>query len=519
MFIINIVGFIFVLGLVILIHELGHFIMAKRAGILCHEFALGMGPIVYSKRKGETLYSIRAIPIGGFVMMAGEEVDSEIIKTGQEIRITKNNSGKIDQIILDVENENYQDAEKITVETFDLKGKNHEPLMINEHDVSRKAHYITGKKKLQIAPYNRSFESKSLGARFLAIFSGPFMNFVLAFFLFILLAFFIGFPKETDAQGSITTVIGQVQEGTPAENKLQAGDQIVRVAGEYVNSWQEFSDVVAQDRGNRQLEMRVNRGDYRDADTFEPVHVTITPIIHVFNIGISSHEDAGDDLIIAPVQSNTPARNAGLRGGDEIVKIDGQEMETWRDVIAYIEQNLEARTMDIQVLRDGNRYTFEVSPHSKEILDSQNVAPVQNTIGISPEHEFMFLRSFIRAGGNVVASSTMIFDTLRLLFSDAVGLGDLAGPVGIYSITTSALQQGLFTLMQWVALLSVNLGILNLLPIPALDGGRLVFLGYEAVTRRKVNKTVENYLHLIMFFLLIALILYVTYNDILRLFN
>ncbi len=522
MFIINIIGFILVLGLVILIHELGHFIMAKRAGILCHEFAIGMGPIVYSKRKGETLYSVRAIPIGGFVMMAGEEVDSEILKKGQEIRFTKNKSGKIDQIILDVENDKYQDAERITVETFDLKGKNHEPLMINEHDVSRKAHYITSKKKLQIAPYNRSFESKSLGARFLAIFSGPFMNFVLAFILFVLLAFFIGFPKETDAQGSITTVIGRVQEGTPAEGKIEVGDKLIRVDGVNVEDhWQEFTEVVAQDRGNRNLEIRLHRGDWRNHPdtTFERIDVTITPIIHIFNIGVSSHEEAGEDLIIGPVQSNTPARNAGLRGGDEITKINDQSMESWRNVVSYIENNLDKDVLSVQVLRDGSHYTFDVEPHSKEILDSQNVAPVQNTIGVAPEHEFMFLRSFSRAGGNVVDSSTMIFDTLRLLFSDAVGIGDLAGPVGIYSITTSALQQGLFTLMQWVALLSVNLGILNLLPVPALDGGRLVFLGYEAVTRRKVNKTVENYLHLIMFFLLIALILYVTYNDILRLFN
>jgi regulator of sigma E protease len=113
----------------------------------------------------------------------------------------------------------------------------------------------------------------------------------------------------------------------------------------------------------------------------------------------------------------------------------------------------------------------------------------------------------------------MIFDTLGLLFSNTVGVSDLSGPVGIYTITSNALSQGLVTFINWTALLSVNLGILNLLPIPALDGGRLVFLGYEGITKRKVNRTVENYLHAAMFILLIGFFFYITYHDILRLFN
>ena len=114
----------------------------------------------------------------------------------------------------------------------------------------------------------------------------------------------------------------------------------------------------------------------------------------------------------------------------------------------------------------------------------------------------------------------MIFNTIGLLFSNEnVGVGDLAGPVGIYSITSTALSGGIFTLLGWVGLLSVNLGVINLLPIPALDGGRLVFLGYEAITTRKPNKRIENTLHYAMYLMLLGLFVYITFNDILRLFN
>ncbi|MFP4078266.1 MAG: RIP metalloprotease RseP [Candidatus Izemoplasmataceae bacterium] len=512
MIIINILAFVFVLGLVIVIHELGHFIMAKRAGILCHEFSLGMGPILYSKKKGETLFAIRAIPIGGFVMMAGEEINDDMIAKDKTIAIRKNQDGVITDIIVDPKNTASEDAETITVESFNLSG-DPSALNINRIPVKPDAHYVFKDKRIQIAPEDRRFDSKSVLARFKAIVAGPFMNFVLAFFLFVILAFIIGFPK-TDAEGDVTTTIGSVEEGYPADGILEVGDTITHVEGEAVGTWDEFSAAMFENRGNRSIDIRVKREDTNET-------VPLTPTIEILNIGISSAEDAGDDVIIAPVADNTPAQNAGLEGGDEIVEIDDEAIHGWQDVIDALEANTEGERMVVEVLREGSDdpVRIHVSPHEQAILDNQNVDAVQVRIGVSPEYEGDFLQSFAYGFSGIAASSTMIFDTLRLLFNSTVGVSDLAGPVGIYSITSSALEQGFVTFLNWTALLSVNLGILNLLPIPALDGGRLVFLGYEGITRRKVNRKVENYLHAIMFILLMGLFLFITYHDILRLFN
>ncbi len=514
MFIINIAAFVFVLGLVIMLHELGHMIMAKRAGILCHEFSIGMGPILYQKKKGETLYAIRAVPIGGFVMMAGEEVNDEMIKAGQEIRVLRDDDGVITHMIMDVNDERYPDAEKIKVDNLDLTGKDNEPLHINGQLVDTQAYYIYKNKRLQVAPYDRSFESKTLMQRFLAIVAGPLMNFILAFFLFIMIGFLTGFP-QTDAQDNITNEIGIVEPSRPAEGVVEVGDRVVGVeAIDGIETWQEFSEAMSQHQGERNLTLFLERDG-------EIVERTLTPNISIFSIGISSDPGAEDphDVIIGDVQQNTPAREAGIEGGDTILQVEDYTIETWSDLLDSMYEYDQGEMLSVTVERDGETRTFEVDAYGRELLESQGVQLARVTIGVSPIHEFSFTQSIMAGFSGVARSSTMIIDTLRMLFGGTVGVGDLAGPVGIYSLTTSAFQQGLITLMNWVALLSVNLGILNLLPIPALDGGRIVFIGYEALTRRKVNKTVENTLHAIMFVLLIGLLLVVTYNDILRLFN
>ncbi len=512
MFLINIIGFILVLGLVIFIHELGHFIMAKRAGILCHEFAIGMGPIVFSRKKGETLYSLRAIPIGGFVMMAGEDVTTEMIEEGQEIKVVRNKIGKITEIILDAEDERYPDAEKITVESYDLQGKYQAPLLINDYEVHRRAHFVHKQKRLQVAPFNRSFESKSLGARFSAIVAGPVMNFVLAFILFLLVAFFVGFPVR-DSEGAVIPEVGVVEENSPAEGRLEAGDELIKVVnidnGVVDGSWHAFQEMISDNKGQREFEVLIDRDG-------EEMFVTLTPRLQINSVGITSTMDPDDDVVVGDVLRDSPAAQAGVQSGDVILSVGGEEIDDWSDAIAVFDEQL-GDDVALTVLRDGQEESLEISPYPRELIESQIGETASTYFGIGPVREFAFLDSFRDAGANVAASSTMIFDTLRMLFGGTVQVGQLSGPVGIYAITTTALQDGILTLVTWVALLSVNLGILNLLPIPALDGGRILFLAYEGVTRRKPNKTVEQYLTFVMFVLLLGLILYVTYTDILSL--
>ncbi len=205
---------------------------------------------------------------------------------------------------------------------------------------------------------------------------------------------------------------------------------------------------------------------------------------------------------------------------DKILTIDGNDMNDWSGVAAAFNDNVNGEEMIFEVLRGSETVTISVTPYNHDLVISQGLRVVDSFVGISPIYEFNFFRSFTASGLDIKASAGMIFTTLDLLFSnDQVGVGDLAGPVGIYSITSRALSAGFVSFLTWTALLSVNLGVINLLPIPALDGGRLVFLGYEAITTKKPNRRVENTLHYAMYIMLMGLFVYITFNDILRLFN
>ena len=507
MVLINIIVFIFVLGLVILIHELGHFIMAKRANILCHEFSLGMGPILWSKRIDETLYCIRAIPIGGYVMMAGEEIEDDVIKEGQEVRLVFDDFNNIEKIIIDHENEKYEQYEKVTVNNVDLRGENNEPLQLNDYTVKRNAFYVFRKRELQIAPVERSFESKTKMERFLAIFAGPFMNFVLAFFIFILVNLIVGFPNMD------STVVGDLQPDYPAAEELFEGDKIISIDRVSVSNWDDISSELNENPTDRLVEFEVLRDG-------EEITVWITPTIFFYTVGFHSKEGEINKLELGEVHAETKAGKAGFLEDDVILTIDTVAMSTWSDVAATFNNNVYGEEMIIEVLRGADTISISITPYNHDLVLSQGLEVVDSFVGISPLYEFDFFRSFSSSFLDIEASAGMIFTTLDLLFSnDQVGVGDLAGPVGIYSITSRALSAGFISFLTWTALLSVNLGVINLLPIPALDGGRLVFLGYEAITTKKPNKRVENTLHYAMYVMLMGLFIYITFNDILRLFN
>lgn len=511
MVILNILVFIFILGLVILIHEFGHFVMAKRANILCHEFSLGMGPILWSKRKGETLYCVRAIPIGGYVMMAGEEVDSEMIKVGQEVRLLTDDFGQVVKIVVNTKDDRYQDLDLVTVERKDLIGKNSEPLYINDYPVKRDAFFVLKDRDLQISPDERNFGSKTKMQRFLSIVAGPVMNFVLAYVIFLVLNLIVGFPLIEDS------TIGATAPSSPAQEVFVSGDRILEIEGVAVDDWNDVRNELDNNLDNRDVQILIDRDG-------EEIEFSIQPILYFYSIGFHSQDNVRDELIIGEVDSETLAGKAGFLENDELVSVDGEPLNNWSDLIGYFNANEAKTEMTFVVDRnvDGavTNVTIETEVYNKDLIESQGVSVVDSSVGISPMYEFRLGQSFITGFKNVGASAGMIFTTIGLLFNnDQVGVGDLAGPVGIYEITSRALSQGMLSFLSWTALLSVNLGVINLLPIPALDGGRLVFLGYEAVTNRKPNPKVENTLHYMMYLLLMGLFIFVTYNDILRLFN
>ena len=202
-YVVGVLVAILILGLIVLLHEGGHFIMAKRAGIMCYEFAIGMGPVLYQFRKGETVYSIRAIPIGGFVSMAGEEIESNMLSGYTKCQLIFDN-GKVSRIIVDEKQFNtneviYKIVKNDLVGT--VEGKEDE-LYIDVLKGEEELHFIVKrnavvhfpkKQTYQIAPYERNFVNKSIGARFLAVFAGPAMNFVLALVVYFILGLCRGY--------------------------------------------------------------------------------------------------------------------------------------------------------------------------------------------------------------------------------------------------------------------------------------------------------------------------------------
>ena len=513
-FIGNILLFIIILSVVITLHEIGHFFFARKAGILCYEFSLGMGPRLFSKKIGETTYSIRAIPFGGFVSMAGEEVEAAIVRVGDEVRLKLDSSGFVEEIIVDTSHPLYQDNPLVKIEIIDLLGKDNEPLYINEFPVRRNATYVFMKRTMQIAPYDRVFSSKTKMQRFLTTVAGPVMNIVLAFVILLGLSFLYGVPNYD------STRIGVISENLPAYGELQEGDIIVAVNGVLIFAWSDSSNTytlqseLAKPSDTGYVFRVFRNGELIDVG---PIYKMYT----FYGLGFTSKAGTSELIISGPVYQTQVGQ---FKDGDKIISINGRTFEHWSEVIQYANTeyaggSTKENPAQIVLERDGVILEpISYTAYGEDVLPAIGVpALVMQTIGIGPSNHFSFFGSIRDSATQLGNYSTMIFTTLKQLFAGGqIGVDDLGSFPSIYQATARAAEGGFRVLLSWVALLSVNLGILNLLPIPALDGGRLVFIGYEAVTGRKPNQKVENLLHMVAFFLLMGLMVFALFNDILR---
>ncbi|WP_100373172.1 RIP metalloprotease RseP [Bacillus sp. FJAT-45037] len=414
----TLISFIIVFGLLVFIHEWGHLYFAKRAGILCREFAIGFGPKLFSFKKNETVYTIRMLPLGGFVRMAGEDPEMVDIKPGFEIGLVFNRHNEVKQIIINNKSK-HPEAKVVQVEKIDLE---HE-LFVEAYDedelvrynVHNKAVLVQDEQATQIAPWDRQFGSKTVGQRALAIFAGPMMNFILAFVLLAALALMQGIP--------------------------------------------------------------VDRAE------------------------------------IGEVMPDSAAASAGLLEGDQVSSIDNIPTDTWEDMTSIIQQNPK-ETITFSVIRDNQPTSVSVTPNERE----GQLGASEGFIGVTQPREFSIPGSLMFGVTQTYLFMTMIFEVLGLLITGQFSLDYVAGPVGIYTYTGEAAALGIFVLMQWAAALSVNLGIINLLPIPAMDGGRLVFIGLEGLRGKPIDPQKEGMVHLVGFALLFLLVIFVTWNDINRLF-
>ncbi|WP_282171615.1 RIP metalloprotease RseP [Cytobacillus firmus] len=417
----TVIAFIVIFGALVFFHELGHLIFAKRAGILCREFAIGFGPKVFSFKKDETVYTIRLLPIGGFVRMAGEDPEMVEIKPGYRIGLILDKNEEVSKIILN-NKDKYPDARIVEVEDADIEhtlvikgyveGEEDESIQIFK--VSRSAVLVEDGTETLIAPYDRQFASKTLGQRTMAIFAGPMMNFVLAFIVFVLIALLQGIPTNEPALGKLTP----------------------------------------------------------DGAAYE----------------------------------------AGLKEGDMVQSVDGAEISSWSDVVEIIRKN-PSEELEFLVERNGQEHTILVTPKVQDV-EGEKIG----IIGVYSPMEKSPLKAITYGAKETYFWTKEIFVMLGKLVTGQFSIDALSGPVGIYVSTDTVAKSGIYYLMKWAGILSINLGIMNLLPIPALDGGRLMFFAVEAVRGKPIDRHKEGMVHFIGFALLMLLMLVVTWNDIQRFF-
>lgn len=533
--------FILVLGIIILVHEGGHFFFAKKADILCHEFSIGMGPVIKQKKKGETAYSIRAIPVGGFVSMAGEDTNEQLLKIDSTIGINltkamKNslvlngtNDGEEVEVVGEIILSDKVDAE-ITgqVVSYDLYSKDGQEMFIElkvgeevkRYLVARDAFYVfTPKQKVQVAPYDRCFESKGKLPRFLTIVAGPMMNFVLAFLIFVIVGLASGVPNYD------STVIAEFSEGYPASKVLQVGDEIVSIDGIEVDTWTAFSAEMDKLNGKESITLVVNR----DGTLIEEV---IETVVISYRLGVTNATSEGNfigydgqGLKVAKVFADEyVVGKAGLNNGDVILGYynNNEFVETndWSTLLSYIDSDDNMDSIKLKCIVNGIEKDIESDVWQTKTLSTLDLSAASKTaIGVTCETHFSFFGGLGNACVLFWNSISAVFKTLGALFGNSqIGIADLSGPVGIFQAVKSYLGTDLITFLSFVGLISANIGLVNLLPIPALDGGRIVFIVYELITRKKVNKNVETVLNNIVFYLLMALFVFITFKDILRLF-
>lgn len=546
--ILTILLFAVVIGVIIGIHELGHMIFARRAGVLCREYAIGMGPVLWKKKKGEILYSLRALPLGGFCSIAGETVEEDPFKNVKEIKLDIKD-GVIKGFYLDTtddkEDKFYRDLPLYNIVSYDIYDEKQTGKLFMEVEkdgvtkifkVDPQAIVYFKKEEYQIAPYNRTLGSKNKRQRALVMFGGPLMNFVLAIFVFLIVGLCSGFPNYKSNE------LGSVSEETPIAEVLQEGDKIiymetVSLGGSKINSWNDLMAYMDEYDKNYLAETIMITAD-RDG---QEISVFINPFIAINNAGFGSYYDYDKKGTVVGAYADLGADlgdNSQLKLNDKITSIwlYGEtpiQNPTWKQVRTVFgtfvgdneDENYNKVYMTVLRNVEGVEKTLEIAvePYSKYLMENQTsigggeVAITDSTIGISCTTRFRFFQSIGYAFQRTWESLTAVVDTFKLLFSGSVSVKNLSGPIGIYSITAQAAQYGVLYVLSLVGLLSVNIGALNLLPIPALDGGRLVFVGYEAITKKKPNPKVETILITVTMILLLGLMIIVAYEDILRL--
>ena len=415
----GILTFILVFGIIVVVHEFGHFYFAKKSGILVREFAIGMGPKIFAHiGKDGTAYTIRILPLGGYVRMAGWGDDTTEIKTGTPVSLTLADDGKVKRINLSGKKLD-QTALPMQVTQFDFEDKLFiKGLVLEEEKTFAVDHDATVVEadgtEVRIAPLDVQYQNATIWGKLITNFAGPMNNFILGVVVFWILIFM--------------------------------------------------------------------QGGVRDVDTNQ---------FHVMPQGALA--------------------KVGVPETAQITKIGSHEISNWESLIQAVESETKdktAPTLDVTISENGSDKQVTVSPE-----ESQG----RYLLGVQPGIKSDFLSMFVGGFTTAADSALRILSALKNLIFQP-DLNKLGGPVAIFKASSDAAKNGIENVLYFLAMISINIGIFNLIPIPALDGGKIVLNILEAIRRKPLKQEIETYVTLAGVVIMVVLMIAVTWNDIMRLF-
>ena len=416
---IGLLTFILVFGIIVVVHEFGHFYFAKKSGILVREFAIGMGPKIFAHiGKDGTAYTIRILPLGGYVRMAGWGEDATEIKTGTPVSLTLAEDGKVKRINLSGKKLD-QTALPMQVTQFDFEDKLFiKGLVLEEEKTFAVDHDATVVEadgtEVRIAPLDVQYQNASIWGKLITNFAGPMNNFILGVVVFWILIFLQGGVRDTQ-----------------------------------------------------------------------------TNLFHVMPEGALA--------------------KVGIAETAQITKVGSHEVKNWQDLIQAVEADTKdktAPTLDVTISENGSEKQVTVTPEENQGRYILGVQP-----GVKSDLLSMFVGGFTTAAD----SGIRILSALKNLIFHP-DLNKLGGPVAIFKASSDAAKNGIENVLYFLAMISINIGIFNLIPIPALDGGKIVLNILEAVRRKPLKQEIETYVTMAGVVIMVVLMLAVTWNDIMRLF-
>ena len=415
----GILTFILVFGIIVVVHEFGHFYFAKKSGILVREFAIGMGPKIFAHiGKDGTAYTIRILPLGGYVRMAGWGDDTTEIKTGTPVSLTLTDDGKVKRINLSGKKLD-QTALPMQVTQFDFEDKLFiKGLVLEEEKTFAVDHDATVVEadgtEVRIAPLDVQYQNATIWGKLITNFAGPMNNFILGVVVFWILIFM--------------------------------------------------------------------QGGVRDVATNQ---------FHIMPQGALA--------------------KVGVPETAQITKIGSHEVSNWESLIQAVESETKdktAPTLDVTISEKGSDKQVTVTPE-----ESQG----RYLLGVQPGIKSDFLSMFVGGFTTAADSALRILSALKNLIFQP-DLNKLGGPVAIFKASSDAAKNGIENVLYFLAMISINIGIFNLIPIPALDGGKIVLNILEAIRRKPLKQEIETYVTLAGVVIMVVLMIAVTWNDIMRLF-